>query len=168
MVNLIQNKVNRKKALKPPIQDGEILRLHRLLKKEIKRKFGSKLKLYILDTGSCNACELELQALFTPLYNIQKLGVEVVYEIGEADLLVITGILTENIYPLCLETYQALKEPRYLITIGDCPLFEAPFKDTFAIKGDIPSHFFVNSKITGCPPNPRDILLGLLKFLQKI
>jgi len=168
MVSLIKNKINRNRALEKPIQDGEILRLHRLLKQEIKIRFKSKLKIYILDTGSCNACELELQALFTPLYDIQKLGVEVVYDVREAELLIITGVLTENMYPLCIETYHALKEPKYLITVGDCPLAQAPFRDTFAIKGQLGSHFFINFKITGCPPNPRDILRGLLKFLQKI
>jgi len=152
---------------KPPV-DGELNRLHRLIKQEVKEKFSSKLKLYIIDTGSCNACEIELQALFNPLYDISKLGIEVVYEAEKADIMIVSGLLTENMYPICLEAYKILKEPKHVITVGDCPLFHAPFKDTFAIKGQVKIHFTTQYHIAGCPPDPKALLRGLLKYLEII
>ena len=166
MFGFVINGINKKKSLKQPEVDGELRRIHRLLKDEIKEKFSSSLKLYIIDTGSCNACEVELQTLFNPLYNINKLGVKVVYDVHEADMILLTGLLTENIYPICMDVYQKLKEPKHMITIGDCPLFQAPFKDTFAIKGQANIHFATQHHIMGCPPDPKTILRGLLKYLQ--
>ena len=160
--------MNRKKSLKKPLPDGELHRLHRLLKDEIKEKFASKLKFYIIDTGSCNACEIELQALFNPLYDVNRLGIEVVYDVQEADMMLITGLLTENMYPICMDAYQKLKEPKHIISVGDCPLFEAPFKDTFAIKGQAHIHFSTQHQIRGCPPEPKAILRGILKYLQTL
>jgi Ni,Fe-hydrogenase III small subunit len=168
MLSLIKNRINSKKSIEKPVIDGELNRLHRLLKKEIKEKFSSRLKLYIIDTGSCGACEIELQALFNPLYDVSKLGIEVVYKVKEADIMIITGLLTENMYPVCLEAYKGLKEPKQVISIGDCPLFHAPFKDTFAIKGQGIVHFPTGYHISGCPPNPRTLLRGLLKFLESV
>ncbi len=167
MYNLFQNKINQKKSMKKPKADGELSRLKRLLKEEIKRKFSSKLKLYIIDTGSCGACELELQALFNPLYDVNALGIEVVYDIREADIMLLTGVLTENMYPVCLDAYKNLKEPKHVITVGDCIMFHAPFKDTFAIRGQANIHFLAKRHIGGCPPDPRALLRGLLKYLSK-
>ncbi|SFV67655.1 Formate hydrogenlyase subunit 7 [hydrothermal vent metagenome] len=166
MYNLFQDKINQKKSMKKPKADGELSRLQRLLKKEIKRKFSSGLKLYIIDTGACGACELEFQALFNPLYDVKSLGVEVVYDIKEADILLLIGLLTENMYPICLDAYKNLKEPKQVISIGDCIMSNAPFKNTFAIKGQANIHFLVERHITGCPPNPKALLRGLLKHLQ--
>jgi len=154
--------------MEKPSIDGELNRLHRLIKQEIKEKFSSKLKLYILDTGSCNACEIELQALFNPLYDVSKLGIEVVYEVKEANIMIVSGLLTENMFPVCTEAYALLKEPKHIITIGDCPLFHAPFKDNFAIKGQVQIHFSTQYHIAGCPPEPRTLLRGLLKYLETL
>lgn len=168
MYALFQNKINQRKSMKKPQADGELLRLQRLLKEEIKGKFASKLKLYIIDTGSCGACELEFQALFNPLYDANSSGIEVVYDVNEADMLLLTGLLTENIYPVCLDAYTSLKEPKHVITVGDCILFHVPFKDTFAIKGQANIHFSSKSHIAGCPPNPKALLRGILKYLQRV
>jgi len=154
--------------MEKPAVDGELNRLHRLIKQEIKEKFSSTLKLYIIDTGSCGACEIELQTLFNPLYDASKLGIEVIYEIKEADIMILTGLLTENMYPVCMEAYTLLKEPKHVLTIGDCPLFHAPFKETFAIKGQAHIHFSTDYHIGGCPPAPRTLLRGLLKYLEGI
>ena len=168
MFSLFQNELNRKKSMERPVMDGELLRLHRLLKEEIKVKFSSKLKLYIIDTGSCNACEVELQALFNPLYNVNKVGIEVVYHSSQADIMVLTGLLTENMYPHCREAYQQLKEPKHVVTLGDCPLFHAPFQKSFAIKGEANIHFSTQFHIKGCPPEPKGILRGLLKYITSL
>ena len=168
MFRVLRNEINRKKATIKPALDEELLRLDRMLKREIKEKFSSHLKLYIMDTGSCNACEFELQNLFNPLYNISKVGVEVVYTIKEADMLLVTGLITENMYDELTLVYKQLKEPKHLIFIGDCPLGESIFKNTFAIKGHIKQEFSTSYSIFGCPPDPRALMKGLLKYLESL
>lgn len=149
-------------------KDGELLRLDKLIKEQIKEKFSSKLHLYIVDSGSCSGCELELQTLFNPLYNVSKLGLEVVYDIKKADILIITGLLTENMHIELLKLYQDLKNPKRVILFGDCPLFQAPFHDTFALKRPLEAQFSSAYPIFGCPPEPRIILTELLKYLKKL
>ncbi|RUM71580.1 MAG: hydrogenase [Sulfurovum sp.] len=168
MYNIFQNKINQNRAMRKPKADGELSRLQHLLKEEIKRNFSSKLKLYIIDTGSCGACEVELEALFNPLYGADRLGMEVVYNIREADILLLTGLLTENMYPICSDAYKNLKEPKHIISIGDCMMFNVAFKDTFAIKGQADIHFKIETHIGGCPPDPKTLFRGILKYLQAL
>lgn len=150
------------------IKDAELLRLHRLLKEQIKENFSGHLRFYILDSGSCNGCELELQALFNPLYDVASLGIEVVYDSTNADILLITGLMTENMYNEVKLTYEKLKEPKRVISIGDCPLMKAPFTNTFALKSQGINIFPVSQYIGGCPPEPKLLLRSLLKYLKNL
>ncbi|MBU1666892.1 hydrogenase [bacterium] len=168
MLKLLKNEKNRQRALSKPLIDDVLLTLQQRLKEAIKAKFSSKLKLYIIDTGSCTACELELQGLFNPLYNVSKLGVEVVYDVREADIMLMTGLLTENMYHHCMQKYKVLKEPKRVIAIGDCPLFHAPFKNTFALKGESSIHCSTAYHIAGCPPEPKKLLQGLLAYIETL
>jgi len=168
MLKLFKNKFPSGQLEKELLKDGELKRLDKELKKLIKKKFSSKLNLYILDAGSCSGCELELQALFNPLYNVSSIGIEVTYKIEDADILLITGLMTENMYLEAKDIYKKLKEPKRVITIGDCPLFQAPFKNTFALKDDGRNPFASEYAILGCPPEPRLIMRELLKYLKKL
>lgn len=168
MLKLLQNEINRKKAMRPPIVDEELLRLQRTIKNAIKSKYDSSLKLYIVDSGSCGACELELQTLFNPFYNLSKQGVEVVYTPKEADIMLITGTLTENMYESVEQAYRELKKPKKVITIGDCPLMESPLRKTFAMTDIKRVSFSSVYHIAGCPPEPRGIIKGLIKYIETV
>ncbi len=167
MYKLFQDKVPFVLSNEKRFKDKELRRLDRLIKKQIKEKFASELNLYIVDSASCSACELELQTLFNPLYNISKSGVKVVYEIEKADILIITGLISENMYKELLELYQHLKTPKRVIFLGDCPLFKAPFQDTFALRRPLEFHFSSAYTISGCPPEPKKILNELLHYLKE-
>ena len=167
MYKLFQDKVPFVQSNEKEFKDKELRHLDRLIKKQIKKKFSSQLNLYIVDSGSCSACELEFQTLFKPLYNISKNGVNVVYEIEKADILIITGLISENMYKEVFDLYQQLKKPKSVILLGDCPLFKAPFQDTFAVKRPLEFEFSSAYNISGCPPEPKKILNELLHYLKE-
>lgn len=149
-------------------KDGELRRLDRLLKKEIELKFSSKLNIFIVDSGSCSGCEMEFQTLFSPLYNISKNGIKVVHDIKKADILLITGLMTENMYGEVARLYEELSEPKNVILLGDCPLMRSSFQDNFALKRPIEIPFKSFHPIVGCPPEPKIILTELLRYLKKV
>jgi len=165
---LFKNELNGNSWSKNLTKDTELVQLNKLLKEQIKEKFSSKLKLYILDSGSCNGCELELQALFNPFYDVSSLGIEVVYDSTKADILFITGLMTENMYDEVKLVHLKLPEPKRIITIGDCPLMQAPFRDTFALKSQGINFFSTSYHIAGCPPEPKELLRALLKYLETL
>ncbi|HHS92998.1 MAG TPA: hydrogenase [Campylobacterales bacterium] len=130
------------------------------------KKFASKLRIYLLDSGSCNGCELELQLLFSPYFDIASLGIEIVYEVSEADILMITGVMTQNISKEIGLLTEQFKQKKNVILMGNCPVGKAPFRNNFALL-DRGEHLFpLAYYIEGCPPEPVEILKGIHQFLK--
>ena len=167
MFNLFKDKFSLSKDNTKPIISDEAFAIRFLLKALIQEKFSSSLKLYIFDSGSCNGCELELQILFSPLYDLASYGLNVVYDISEADVLLITGLMTENMYVELEDIYTKLKEPKEIIMIGDCPLQTVAFRDTFALKDKVSNLFPKAFHVPACPPEPLVILEGFYEYLKR-
>ena len=49
-----------------------------------------------VDAGSCNGCELEIHALGNPFYNLEGLGIRFVASPRHADLLLVTGPVSQK------------------------------------------------------------------------
>lgn len=114
-----------------------------------------------LDCGSCNACELELNALMNPIYDIGQYGIEFTTSPRHARLLAITGIFNRNLAEAARLTLEAMPIRR-IITIGDCAKDGGDFRNSYAI-AKIPAEIEKNIKmhVPGCPPEPMDILKAL-------
>lgn len=151
-----------------PEFEEDIKTIQKEIKEHVKKKFAGSLAIRMVDSGSCNACEAECNALSNPYYNLERLGIYFVASPRHADVMLLSGVLTFNMQPHVLEAYEQIPEPKWVITLGDCPLMQAPFEKTFAIKGPADEHLKVTHHITGCPPSPREIMQGLLEFLKKI
>ena len=133
------------------------------IKDKIKRYFAGSLAIRMVDSGSCNACEAECNALSNPYYDLQRLGIHFVASPRHADVLLLSGVMTFNMYHHVWDAYNQMPSPKWIITLGDCPYNLSVFEKTYAIKGvDLPVDFH----IPGCPPNPKDIIKGLLEFLK--
>ncbi len=141
-------------------------------KKEIKtlvnKKFAGSLAIRMVDSGSCNACEAECNALSNPYYNLEGLGIYFVASPRHADILLVSGVLTSNMYHHLLEVKEQVPSPKWIVTLGDCPLMQSVFEKTYAIMAPVQDHIEVTHHIPGCPPQPDEIIKELLKFLKKI
>lgn len=58
----------------PLAQDPEITKLKKTLLKDIRRSAY----VYRVDCGGCNACEIEIFATITPLFDAERFGIKVV------------------------------------------------------------------------------------------
>ena len=61
------------------------------LQTDLRRILGRALCIRHVDAGSCNGCELEIQALNNPYYNLEGVGIKFVASPRHADLLLVTG-----------------------------------------------------------------------------
>jgi Ni,Fe-hydrogenase III small subunit len=69
----------------------EIEVLGQRLEKRIKKVLGRSLSIREVDVGSCNACEVEVNALTNAIYDIERFGLHIVASPRFADLLLVTG-----------------------------------------------------------------------------
>ncbi|MFA5143557.1 MAG: NADH-quinone oxidoreductase subunit B family protein [Candidatus Omnitrophota bacterium] len=131
------------------------------------KQFGRSFHIRALDTGSCGGCESEIIAATNPVYDIQRFGVDFVASPRHADALLVTGPVSKNMALALKKTYDAIPEPKYVITLGDCALGGGLFRSAYYVAGGVKNIIPVSAHIPGCPPDPITIIEHLLAFLKK-
>jgi Ni,Fe-hydrogenase III small subunit len=150
----------------PPLRD-DTLRVADQLQSRILEILGRALCIRAIDAGSCNGCELEIHALNNPLYNIEGLGIRFVASPRHADMLLITGPVAKNMEVALRRTYEATPDPKLVVAIGDCGCTGGIFGESYASCGRVSNVVAVDVTVPGCPPNPRQILSGILTAISK-
>ena len=133
-----------------------------------RKLFGRSLHIVEVDAGSCNGCELEISALGNPYYDMERFGLHFVASPRHADCLLVTGPVTRNMAEPLRRTYDATPDPKIVIAIGDCAINCGVFKDSYAVIGGVDKVLPVNVFVPGCPPEPVDILRGILSALDRL
>jgi len=151
-----------------PEHDSELKKIRAELKSQVSRKFAGSLAIRMVDSGSCNACEAECNALSNPYYDLERFGIYFVASPRHADVMLLSGVMTFNMHPHVLDAYAQIPEPKWVISLGDCPVMQTAFERSFAIKAPVSEHLPIAHHIAGCPPEPMEIIKGLLEFLRKI
>ena len=122
------------------------------------KPFRRSLAIREVDTGSCNACEMEMNALTNPVYDVERFGVEIAASPRHADALVVTGPVTVNMERALKDVYKQTPDPKIIIALGDCAITCGMFKGSYAVTGPVERHIPVDVRIAGCPPRPAEIL----------
>jgi formate hydrogenlyase subunit 7 len=119
------------------------------------------LQLRHVDAGSCNGCELEIGAAFSPVYDVEQFGVRLVASPRHADGLLVTGVVTLNMLQPLQNTLQAVPEPRMVIAVGDCACNGGMLGEAYGVVGPVSDVVGVDLEVPGCPPTPTDIVSAL-------
>jgi len=136
------------------------------LQTALQRILGRALCIRHVDAGSCNGCELEIQALNNPYYNLEGVGIKFVASPRHADLLLVTGPVSVNMEEALRRTYDAVPDPKWVVALGDCGACGGIFGTSYASRGSVANIIPVNFTITGCPPSPASILRGILETVR--
>jgi Ni,Fe-hydrogenase III small subunit len=145
--------------------DPEIARMASELDVKARRRLGRSLSLRLVDAGSCNACELELNALSNPYYDLERFGLRFVASPRHADVLLVTGPVTKNMREALLRSYDAMPAPKWVVAVGDCAACGGLYADSYACERGADAVLPVNLRIVGCPPSPTRLLEGLLALV---
>ena len=148
-------------------EDAHVQRIGKVLEKTIAKHFNRALAIRFVDAGSCNACELEINATCNPFYNLERFGIHFVASPRHADLLLVTGPVTKNMKKPLIKTYEAMPEPKRVVAIGDCAHCGGIFKNSYAVENGISNIIPVDIAVTGCPPTPAQIMQGIFNSLKK-
>ncbi|HMN74558.1 MAG TPA: formate hydrogenlyase [Burkholderiaceae bacterium] len=137
------------------------------IQREMLAILGRALAIRQVDAGSCNGCELEIQALHNPYYNLEGLGIRFVASPRHADMLLVTGPVSRHMATALRRTYEATPEPRLVVAIGDCGADGGIFGAcSYASCGRVANVIPVDAVVPGCPPPPIEILRGILAALR--
>ncbi len=149
-----------------PVDPAALDSLRARLDEAAQTRLGRSLAIRHINTGSCNGCELELRALHTALYNLERFGLRFVDSPLHADVLLVTGPLTRNLKAALEQARGATPEPRWVVAMGDCAVDGGVFRGSYAVLGGAGVAVPVDLTIRGCPPAPAMILAGLRTLLE--
>ncbi len=119
--------------------------------------FKRSLHVFFLDVGTCHACNREVAQLHSPYYDVHRLGIFFTPTPKHADVLLVAGCPTDGMIPVLKEAYELMPEPKRVLVLGACSsgaLCERKVEDFVPVDG----------YVAGCPPNPVQIIRGLLKM----
>ena len=159
--------VTGRKTEAPPVHDESLRVTAQRLEKAMLAVLGRALVIRHIDAGSCNGCELEINALGNPYYNLEGLGIRFVASPRHADMLLVTGPVSRNMETALRRTFDATPEPKLVVAVGDCGADGGIFGESYASCGRVANVIRVDEVVTGCPPAPIDILRGILKAVRR-
>jgi Ni,Fe-hydrogenase III small subunit len=150
----------------PAADDAALAEMAASVNRAARRRLGRSLSIRAIDAGSCNGCELEIQALNNAFYDLERFGLRFVASPRHADVLMVTGPVTKNMREALERTYNATPDPKWVIAVGDCAVDGGMFVGSYAVIGGVSSVVPVDLHVRGCPPRPLELLAGLLALLQ--
>jgi Ni,Fe-hydrogenase III small subunit len=150
----------------PAPDEAGLAELAKAVNRAARARLGRSLSIRQVDAGSCNGCELEIHALNNAFYDLERLGLHFVASPRHADVLMVTGPVTKNMREALLRTYNATPDPKWVVAVGTCAADGGIFAGSYAVEGGVKDVVAVDLTIPGCPPNPRQLLAGLLALLQ--
>ncbi|TRZ87391.1 NADH-quinone oxidoreductase subunit B [bacterium] len=121
-----------------------------------------------LNSGACNACDIEIVATLTPRFDVERLGVLLKATPRHADVIICTGPVTRQIKDRILRIYEQVPDPKFVVAVGACALSGCVYRGAYNIMGGIDQVIPVDAYVPGCPARPDAILDGVVKLLGKL
>jgi Ni,Fe-hydrogenase III small subunit len=147
--------------------DHALIQVRRALDERARALLGRAVAIREVDAGSCNGCELEISGLTGPVYDSERFGVRFVASPRHADLLLVTGPVTRNMAVPLRKTWEATPDPKLVVAVGECARTCGVFRGGYAIVGSVDAVVPVDVFVDRCPPEPADILRGILRALEQ-
>jgi Ni,Fe-hydrogenase III small subunit len=150
----------------PPEVDEALRVTADRLRADVLGYFSGALTIRHVDAGSCNGCELEINSLNNPYYNLEGLGIKFVASPRHADMLLVTGPVSRHMEVALKRTYDATPDPKLVVAIGDCGCTGGIFGESYASRGRVSNVIPVDVAVPGCPPTPLAIMQGILTAIS--
>lgn len=114
---------------------------------------GRRFRLSLFDLGLA-CCAVEFVAA-SVAGEVQQSPLE------EANVLVVSGTVTDVSAPAVLRAYERLAEPRHVISFGACSNTGGPYWDSYSVTKGVDQLVPVDVYVVGCPPRPEALLAAL-------
>jgi NADH-quinone oxidoreductase subunit B len=130
--------------------------------------WGRRYSLWVFNFGLA-CCAIEFIAASMARHDFIRLGV-IPFAHGprQADLMVVSGTVTDKMAPAVRRLWEQMPEPKYAISFGACSNSGGPYWDSYCVTKGVDQIIPVDVYVPGCPPRPEALLQGIIKLQEKI
>jgi NADH-quinone oxidoreductase B subunit len=121
-----------------------------------------------LNSGACNACDIEIVAALTPRFDVERFGILLKATPRHADVIIASGPVTRQMRDRIIRIYEQVPDPKFVIAVGACAMSGCVYRGAYNMLGGIDQVIPVNMYIPGCPARPDAIIDGVVKLLGKL
>ncbi len=118
-----------------------------------------------LNTGACNACDIEILAALMPRFDLERFGVLLKATPRHADVIICTGPMTRQSRDRMIRIYEQVPEPKFVVAVGACACSGCVYRGAYNMLGGVDQVIPVHAYIPGCPVRPDAVIDGVVKLL---
>lgn len=121
---------------------------------------------FLFNSGACNACDIEVLALVTPRFDVERLGIKIATSPRQADVLVVTGPVTLQQQARLKHVYDQMPEPKAVVATGACGATGGIFRGLYHVVAGVDKVVPVDVWVAGCPPRPDELVDGIAQAVR--
>ncbi len=121
---------------------------------------------FVFHGAGCNGCNLEVLAVATPRYDVERLGIVIKHSPRNADILVVEGMVNKKNADRIRTVYDQMASPKVVVAVGACAVSGGPFAESYNHAGPLDRIIPVDVYVPGCPPRPEAVIDGILKGVE--
>jgi NADH-quinone oxidoreductase subunit B len=129
--------------------------------------WGANNSLWIFPMAT-SCCGIEFMAAAASRVDLDRMGTIVRGTPRQSDVMVVAGTITVKMAPRVKKLWDQMPEPKWCIAMGSCAISGDFYRDIYSVVPGIDTFIPVDVYVPGCPPNPEELMHGLMRLQEKV
>jgi NADH-quinone oxidoreductase subunit B len=113
-------------------------------------------------------CAVEMMHAAAARYDMDRFGMVPRASPRHADLMIVSGTLTNKMATAMRRVYDQMPEPKYVVSMGSCANGGGYYHYSYAVVRGCDRIVPVDVYVPGCPPTAEALIYGLLQLQRKV